>query len=227
MQLPKRDTLLRLIEHVEGYAFHEQDTVGDIRQLVASFSSRETAEAFIAQLPAIRASLRTDVEALLQNDPAATGRDEIIACYPGILVMSHYRTAHALLNLQVPIVPRMITELAHSHTGIDIHPAAQIGDYFAIDHGTGVVIGATTIIGHHVMLYQGVTLGAKNFKYDEKGCPLDQPRHPIIEDNVTIYSNTTILGRVRIGHDTVIGGNLWITHDVSPRSRIVQNNLLI
>ena len=112
--------------------------------------------------------------------------------------------------------------MAHSATGIDIHPGARIGEYFAIDHGTGIVIGATTVIGNHVMLYQGVTLGAKNFKYDPDGRPLDVPRHPVLEDNVTVYANTTILGRVTIGHDTVVGGNVWLTHDVPPQSRILQ-----
>ena len=112
--------------------------------------------------------------------------------------------------------------MAHSATGIDIHPGAVIGDHFAIDHGTGIVIGATTVIGNNVMLYQGVTLGAKNFKYDPDGRPIDEPRHPVLEDNVTVYANTTILGRVTIGHDTVVGGNVWLTHDVPPRSRILQ-----
>ena len=132
-------------------------------------------------------------------------------------------TAHELLELEIPVAPRLLTEMAHSATGIDIHPGAQIGEYFAIDHGTGVVVGATTVIGNHVMLYQGVTLGAKNFKYDSDGRPIDEPRHPILEDNVTVYANTTVLGRVTIGHDTVVGGNVWLTHSVPPRSRILQS----
>ena len=136
--------------------------------------------------------------------------------------MVHYRTAHEMLQLGIPLLPRIITELAHSTTGIDIHPAAKIGEHFAIDHGTGVVIGETTVIGNNVMLYQGVTLGARNFHYDAQGNPINEPRHPIVEDNVTIYSNTSILGRVRIGHDSIIGGNIWLTHDVPPHSRIVQ-----
>jgi len=121
------------------------------------------------------------------------------------------------------VIPRIITELAHSKTGIDIHPGAQIGEYFAIDHGTGVVIGETTVIGNHVTLYQGVTLGAKSFKYDEAGNMLNIPRHPIIEDNVTIYSNASILGRITIGHHSVIGGNIWLTHSVPAYSRILQS----
>jgi serine O-acetyltransferase len=137
--------------------------------------------------------------------------------------MTHYRIAHKLHQLQVPVIPRIITEQAHSKTGIDIHPGAQIGEYFAIDHGTGVVIGETAIIGNHVTLYQGVTLGAKSFKYDENGNMLNIPRHPILEDHVTVYSNASILGRITIGHDSVIGGNIWVTHSVPPYSRIQQS----
>ena len=137
--------------------------------------------------------------------------------------MIHYRMAHCLLKLGVPILPRIITELAHSLTGIDIHPGAQIGEYFSIDHGTGVVIGETAIIGNHVQLYQGVTLGAKSFKFDENGNPINIPRHPIIEDNVVIYSNTSVLGRITIGHDSIIGGNVWLTLDLPPHSKFFQN----
>ncbi len=137
--------------------------------------------------------------------------------------MIHYRIAHRLHQLNVPVIPRIITEQAHSQTGIDIHPGAQIGEYFAIDHGTGVVIGETCIIGNHVTLYQGVTLGAKSFKYDENGNMLNVPRHPIIEDYVTVYSNASILGRITIGHHSVIGGNIWVTNNVAPYSRIQQS----
>jgi serine O-acetyltransferase len=137
--------------------------------------------------------------------------------------MTHYRIAHVLHQMQVPVIPRIITEQAHSKTGIDIHPGAQIGEYFAIDHGTGVVIGETTIIGNHVTLYQGVTLGAKSFRYDENGNMLNIPRHPIIEDHVTVYSNASILGRITIGHHSVIGGNIWVTNNVPPYSRIQQS----
>ncbi len=186
----------------------------------------QNASSFMADIPEIRSQLLTDVEAIASNDPAATNVDEVIACYPGLDAILHYRIAHRLLEMDIPILPRFITELAHSSTGIDIHPAAKIGEYFAIDHGTGIVIGATAVIGSHVMLYQGVTLGARNFVYDEKGHPLDVPRHPILEDNVTVYSNTSILGHVRIGHDTVIGGNIWLTHDVPPHSRILQSHAI-
>ena len=136
--------------------------------------------------------------------------------------MLYYRTAHELHLLGVPIIPRMLTEYAHSQTGIDIHPGAVIGDYFAIDHGTGIVIGETTIIGSPVTLYQGVTLGARNFSYDQAGNPLNLPRHPILENGVTVYSNASILGRVTIGRGSVIGGNVWLTRSVPENSRILQ-----
>ena len=136
----------------------------------------------------------------------------------------HQRVAHELFKLHVPVIPRIMTEMAHSYTGIDIHPGAQIGEYFSIDHGTGVVIGQTTIIGNHVRLYQGVTLGAKNFTLDEEGLPMDLPRHPIIEDEVTIYSNASVLGRITIGKGSIIGGNIWLTHSVPPFSKITQTH---
>lgn len=180
------------------------------------------ADSFIDCLPELKRMLYTDVQAIYGNDPAVDNYSEVIFCYPVIEAMVCYRTAHALLELGVPIIPRILTELAHSRTGIDIHPGATIGEYFAIDHGTGVVIGETSIIGKHVTIYQGVTLGARNFTFDEQGHPVDIPRHPIVEDNVTIYSNTSLLGRITIGHDTIIGGNIWLTHSVPPNSRIVQ-----
>jgi len=186
-------------------------------------SAEELAIRFIDQLPEIKRLLYTDVEAMFHNDPAAPNYGEVIYCYPVVNTMTHYRIAHALHQMGVPVIPRIITEQAHSKTGIDIHPGAQIGEYFAIDHGTGVVIGETTIIGNHVTLYQGVTLGAKSFKYDANGNMLNVPRHPIIEDNVTIYSNASILGRITIGHDSVIGGNIWVTNNIPPYSRIQQS----
>lgn len=184
---------------------------------------REVAGRFVESLPEIGRLLHTDVQAVAHNDPAVKDLGEVVLCYPLVKVMLNYRSAHRLHELGVPRIPRILTEMAHSATGIDIHPAATIGEYFAIDHGTGVVVGATSIIGNHVMLYQGVTLGAKSFSYDEQGHPIDAPRHPIIEDNVTIYSNTSILGRVTIGHDTIVGGNIWLTHDVPPFSIIKQS----
>lgn len=184
------------------------------------------ADDFVQALPEIARLLHTDALAVMHNDPAVKSMQEVILCYPVVKVMVHYRTAHQLHLQGVPIIPRVITEMAHSATGIDIHPAAQIGEHFCIDHGTGVVIGATSVIGNHVMLYQGVTLGAKNFSYDANGVPIDTPRHPILEDYVTVYSNTSILGRVRIGHHTIVGGNVWLTHDVPPHSRVLQSRAI-
>ena len=186
-------------------------------------AGEELALKFIDALPEIKRLLYTDIQAMFDNDPAAETYGEVIFCYPVVNTMTHYRVAHKLHEMQVPVIPRIITEQAHSKTGIDIHPGAQIGEYFSIDHGTGVVIGETSIIGNHVTLYQGVTLGAKSFKYDEHGNMLNVPRHPIIEDNVTVYSNASILGRITIGHDSVIGGNIWLTHSVPPHSRILQS----
>ena len=182
----------------------------------------EVAVAFINQIPRIKYLLSTDVKAILDGDPAAKSPSEIIFCYPAVRAILHQRVAHELLKLQVPVIPRIITEMAHSETGIDIHPGAQIGEYFSIDHGTGVVIGQTAIVGNHVRLYQGVTLGAKSFTLDEEGLPMDVPRHPIIEDDVTIYSNTSVLGRITIGRGSVIGGNIWLTHSVPPYSKVLQ-----
>ena len=177
---------------------------------------------FINKIPHIKYLLSTDVKAILDGDPAAKSLSEIIFCYPAVHAILHQRVAHVLLKLGVPVLPRIITEMAHSETGIDIHPGAQIGEYFSIDHGTGIVVGQTAIIGNHVRLYQGVTLGAKNFTLDEEGLPIDVPRHPIIEDYVTIYSNASILGRITIGKGSVIGGNIWLTHSVPPNSKVLQ-----
>ncbi len=177
---------------------------------------------FINKIPHIKYLLSTDVKAILDGDPAAGSLSEIIFCYPAMYALLHQRAAHELLKMGVPVLPRIITEMAHSRTGIDIHPGAEIGEYFSIDHGTGVVIGQTTIIGNHVRLYQGVTLGAKNFTLDEEGLPIDVPRHPIIEDDVIVYSNASILGRITIGKGSVIGGNVWLTHSVPPGSKVLQ-----
>ena len=207
---------LQFCEHCEGERTKDQ-VYGEAEQKALSF---------IDALPEIKRLLYTDVQAMFDNDPAAPNYGEVIFCYPSMNTMTHYRVAHKLHQLEVPVIPRIITELAHSKTGIDIHPGAQIGEYFAIDHGTGVVIGETTIIGNHVTLYQGVTLGAKSFKYDENGNMLNVPRHPIIEDNVTVYSNASILGRITIGHDSTIGGNIWLTHSVPPNSSILQSKAI-
>jgi len=185
--------------------------------------AQQLAAEFIERLPDLRRTLATDIEAAYNGDPAATSRGEIISCYPVIKAVSNYRIAHELYLQGVPLIPRIITEMAHSETGIDIHPEARIGHHFTIDHGTGVVIGATCIIGNHVKLYQGVTLGAKSFPLDEQGNPIKGiPRHPILEDNVIVYSNATILGRITIGRGTVIGGNLWVTESTKPGEHLVQ-----
>jgi len=212
--------LVKQIAH--GLQFCEDCEEITTKEKVYQEAARLATE-FIDELPEIKRLLYTDVQAMFDNDPAATNYGEVIFCYPVVNTMIHYRIAHKLHLMRVPVIPRIITEQAHSKTGIDIHPGATIGEYFAIDHGTGVVIGETSIIGNHVTLYQGVTLGAKSFKYDENGNMLNIPRHPIIEDNVTVYSNASILGRITIGHDSVIGGNIWVTHDVPPYSRIQQS----
>ena len=238
MKAPSLQQLKRLMELVEYVIFPDYSDVPSwtngeeairailVEQLASIdeiADARAVADDFVAALPEISRLLHTDVDAVMHNDPAVGSMQEVILCYPVVKVMIHYRAAHMLHSQGVPVIPRVITEMAHSATGIDIHPAAQIGEYFSIDHGTGVVIGATSEIGNHVMLYQGVTLGAKNFSYDEQGLPVDKPRHPILEDHVTVYSNTSILGRVRIGHNTVVGGNVWLTHDVPPHSRVLQS----
>lgn len=176
-----------------------------------------------SQLPAIRGLLVTDLQAAYRGDPAATSTSEILLCYPGITAIMYYRIAHALHRLGVPLIGRLISEIAHSFTGIEIHPAAEIGSHFFIDHGTGVVIGETTVIGRRVRLYQAVTLGAKRFSEDEHGVLIKgEPRHPIVEDDVVIYAGATILGRVTIGQGSVIGGNVWLTQSVPAHSHVIQ-----
>ena len=177
----------------------------------------------LERLPAVRRLVTTDVEAAYAGDPALRSRDEAIFSYPGLFAVVNQRLAHELFLLEVPLLPRMITEDAHSATGIDIHPGAAIGPSFFIDHGTSVVIGETARIGERVRLYQGVTLGAKSFPLDSSGRPVKGvERHPIVEDDVVIYSGATILGRVTIGRGSVIGGNVWLTRSVPPGSRITQ-----
>jgi serine O-acetyltransferase len=225
----------------ENAAFHMGSTLDrigrDLREQIKRgfcFTCRErleeceartetAAQHFFARLPGVRRVLATDVQAAYEGDPAATSPDEAIFCYPGVLAVTDYRLAHELHVLEVPLIPRMITEHAHSVTGIDIHPGATIGEGFFIDHGSGVVIGETCIIGDRVRLYQGVTLGAKSFPLDENGNPIKGiDRHPVVEDDVVIYSEATILGRVTIGRGSVIGGNVWLTRDVAPASVVTQ-----
>lgn len=182
--------------------------------------AKEITSEFLKTLPLIQNMLAKDVVAIYQGDPASKSISEVIQCYPGLMAITNYRIAHELYKLNVPVIPRIITEFAHSETGIDIHPGAQIGEYFAIDHGTGIVIGETSIIGNHVKIYQGVTLGAKSFPLDENGNPIKGiPRHPIVEDYVVIYAEATILGRITIGHHSVVGANQWIISDLLPFSK--------
>jgi len=183
----------------------------------------EAVRRFAAALPQIRRLLDSDVLAAFQGDPAARSVDEVLLCYPGVLAMIHHRLAHQLYLLELPLLARIVSELAHSATGIDIHPGAQIGPGFFIDHGTGVVIGETAVIGARVRLYQAVTLGAKRFPTDADGqLQKGLPRHPVVEDEVVIYAGATILGRITLGKGAVIGGNVWLTHDVPPGGRVAQ-----
>jgi serine O-acetyltransferase len=188
--------------------------------------AREITQTFIARLPRVQELLAGDALAAYEGDPAATAPDEAVFCYPGMLALTNYRLAHELHLLGVPLLPRMITEHAHSLTGIDIHPGCSIGPEMFIDHGTGVVMGETGEIGRRVRIYQGVTLGAKSFPLDEHGNPIKGiPRHPIVEDEVVIYAGATVLGRVRIGRGSVIGGNVWLMQDVPPGSIVTQSGI--
>ena len=191
---------------------HDFDALGQAKTLL-----------FLDQLPELRNVLATDVQAAFDGDPACQSLDEVIFCYPGLEAITVYRFAHLLEELQIPFIPRMMSEWAHRHTGIDIHPGATIGSHFFIDHGTGVVIGETCHIGEHVKIYQGVTLGAVSFPTDSDGQLVrGQKRHPTIEDNVVVYANATILGgRTVIGQDAVIGSNVWLTRSVDPKTTVV------
>lgn len=205
-----------------GINFNDEDKHLDYRSIADGI-----ALAFVNKIPEIKRLLATDIKATFDGDPAATSYSEVIFCYPSIHAVLNHRVAHELLKLGVPTIPRVISELAHSETGIDIHPGAQIGEYFSIDHGTGVVIGETTIIGKRVRLYQGVTLGAKSFTLDNEGNPINVPRHPILEDNVVVYANANILGRITIGENSIIGGNVWLTNSVPACSRILQQKAAV
>jgi serine O-acetyltransferase len=194
--------------------------------LACSERASEVAREFATRLPALRTLLGADALAAFENDPAATSPDEAIFCYPGATAMFHHRLAHELFVLGVPLIPRLLSELAHAKTGIDIHPGARIGGCFFIDHGTGVVVGETCIIGERVRLYQGVTLGARSFPKDENGRYLKGiARHPIVEDDVIIYAGATVLGRITIGRGATIGGNVWVTDSVAPGARVSQAQL--
>ena len=194
----------------------------ELALLMPGAAAHAAAEGFLAALPEVRRLVATDVDAAYDGDPAATSRMEVVMAYPGLYAVTVHRLAHVLYRLKVPIVPRIMSELAHSRTGIDIHPGATIGERFFIDHGTGVVIGETCTIGRNVRLYQGVTLGGLSFEKDSNGALVKGlKRHPDIEDNVVIYANATILGgKTVIGHDSEIGGNVWLKESIPPNSRV-------
>lgn len=217
-------TLARALRSLEeqvrrGVAFterHDLDTCAHCAETAQAVTT-----AFLAKVPEIRRLVASDVEAAYEGDPALKSRDEAIFAYPGMFAVTNQRIAHALHVLGVPLIPRIITEYAHTLTGVDIHPGARIGEKFFIDHGTGVVIGETSILGKNVRIYQGVTLGAKSFPLDAMGNPIKGiDRHPIVEDDVVIYAGATILGRITIGKGSSVGGNVWLTSTVPPGSRI-------
>jgi serine O-acetyltransferase len=201
--------------------FEENGSAGGIYEHCEDMAF-DMASDFIKRAPVIRDLLDSDVLAAYEGDPAAKSKAETIFCYPSILTMTNHRVAHELYKLSVPVIPRIISEMAHSRTGIDINPGASIGEEFFIDHGTGVVIGETAVIGNRCRIYQGVTLGALSFPKDGEGNPIKGlPRHPVLGDRIIVYAGATILGRVTIGSDSTIGGNVWITGDIPPGSRIV------
>jgi serine O-acetyltransferase len=219
-------TLARAMRALEeqvrrGVAFsarHDVDTCAHCFE-----TAQGVTKAFLGKLPEIRRLVHSDVEAAYEGDPALKSRDEAIFAYPGMFAVTNQRMAHELHVLGVPLIPRIITEYAHTLTGVDIHPGARIGEKFFIDHGTGVVIGETSVIGRNVTLYQGVTLGAKSFPLDASGNPIKGiDRHPIVEDDVVIYAGATILGRITIGKGSSVGGNVWLTASVPPGSRVTQ-----
>lgn len=223
-------TQVKLELNFAAATLHESDKAPASNVAGDSLAARtpmEIVREFAAQLPAIRILLDTDIKAAYEGDPAARSVDEVLVCYPGILAIIHYRLANVLHKLGLPLIARMISEIAHSATGIDIHPGATIDESFFIDHGTGVVIGETTIIGKHVRIYQAVTLGAKRFPTDEDGNLIKgNARHPIVEDDVVIYAGATVLGRITIGKGSAIGGNVWLTRSVPANSNITQAQTL-
>ncbi|MBM4253736.1 MAG: serine acetyltransferase [Deltaproteobacteria bacterium] len=208
---------LKMLLSCVGLAYHEEPVV------LAGLDI----EALATELQGLGPLLRADIDAALSNDPATADPVEVLFSYPGFKAITTHRVAHVLFQRGVPLLPRMISEYAHQMTGIDIHPGAQIGSHFFIDHGTGVVIGETAIIGSHVTLYQGVTLGAKRFKRDDQGQLIKgQARHPILGDRVTVYAGAAILGRISVGAGSVIGGNVWLTESVPANSRITQQQFV-
>lgn len=241
-ELPDRKTITGIISDVQAFMFpafaacacervSERMLLEKIRWELAQQTRRamrfagdcdldpeDVADRFLAEIPNIYRLLCKDIDALYEGDPAASSREEVIIAYPGFFAILVYRIAHVLYEMRVPILPRIMTEFVHQKTGVDIHAGAKIGEYFFIDHGTGIVIGETTVIGDHVKLYQGVTLGAKSFEVDENGNPVKGiKRHPNIGNHVVIYANATILGgQTTVGDHCTIGGNVWLTHSVEP-----------
>ena len=212
-----QDLLVQVLRELDYTSEHESSNN------ITNKKATAITHAFARQLPNIRNLLDKDICAAYEGDPAAHNVDEVLVCYPGISAIMYYRLAHELHSLGTPLIARMISEIAHSTTGIEIHPGAKIGASFFIDHGTGVVIGETAVIGKNVRLYQAVTLGAKRFPVDTNGALVKNiVRHPIVEDDVIIYANATILGRITIGKGSTIGGNVWLTYSVPPNSNISQ-----
>ncbi|HET9958325.1 MAG TPA: serine O-acetyltransferase EpsC [Polyangiaceae bacterium] len=217
------DSALRSLERQVYYGLVFECGHGGLPCSSCASRASEVLTAFAERLPQLRSLLGTDALAAYEGDPAAHSPDEAVFCYPGLTAILHHRLAHELFSMGVPLIPRIISELAHASTGIDIHPGAKIGGRFFIDHGTGVVVGETCVIGNRVRLYQGVTLGAKSFPKDENGAYLKgAPRHPIVEDDVVIYAGATVLGRITLGRGATIGGNVWLTESVEPGARITQ-----
>ena len=218
------DTVLHALLHqVQLELIHAHRLSAQLSHEAIQHQALQIVRDFARSLPHIRELLDSDVKAAFAGDPAARSVDEVLLCYPGIEAMIHHRLAHCLYGLGVPLLARLVSELAHGKTGVDIHPGATIGAGFFIDHGTGVVIGETAVIGERVRVYQAVTLGAKSFPTDEHGDPIKGlPRHPKVEDDVVIYAGATVLGRVTIGKGASIGGNVWVTHDVAAGAHVTQ-----
>jgi serine O-acetyltransferase len=215
------DSALRALEEQVDRTRRHRTDEGD--RAGAARTARSVVRAFARKLPGIRTLLEQDIRAAYDGDPAAKSRSEVIFCYPGITAIIHHRLAHELYVLGEPMLARLVAEIAHSQTGIDIHPGARIGERFFIDHGTGVVIGETAVIGDRVRIYQGVTIGARSFPKDEHGQLMKgEARHPVIEDDVVVYAGATILGRVTIGRGSTIGGNVWLTRSLPPNSHVTQ-----
>lgn len=224
-----RKEIVDMLKRIQQFLFPEYYTYTDsvdvsvLHRLLTKYMPEETAMCFLKSLPSLKKLALSDLQAIYDGDPAAKSKREVLICYPGFYAIFIYRIAHALHELKADLIPRILTEYAHEKTGIDIHPGATIQHSFCIDHGTGIVIGETATIGHHVKLYQGVTIGAKSFELDEFGNPVKSgKRHPDIGDYVVIYANATILGgTTKVGNHCVVGGNVWLTHSLKDYERIL------